>query len=70
MKEFKKIPCCLCRSYLTNDEIAFILRLFGMATGSFYCLSCLAKKLDESEDRLKEKITALKISGCCYFNER
>lgn len=63
----KPTYCCVCRKQLVTDEVALSQRLLGMQIGSFYCLDCLAVKLNVTVSRLQELTRRFKEMGCAYF---
>ena len=63
----KAVFCPGCGRRVTVDEVALNQRLLGMQIGRFYCLGCLAGRLDTSADHLKVLIIRFKEMGCAYF---
>ena len=63
----KPTYCGVCRKQLATDEVALSQRLLGMQIGSFYCIDCLARKLNVTVPRLEELTRRFKEMGCAYF---
>ncbi len=63
----KTVTCIACGVKLSTDEVALNQRLLGMQIGTFHCISCLAKKLNTTRDRLEELMARFKEMGCAYF---
>ena len=59
--------CVRCGRPLMVDEIALCQKLLGMQLGRFYCLGCLAQKLNVEPFRLRTFMEQLKAVGCGYF---
>ncbi len=56
---------CLCGKELTYNEAGLSKKF--LADGQLLCLHCLAKRLDVTEERLKEKIEEFLRAGCKLF---
>lgn len=63
----KRILCGDCGKTLGNTEIALNLRLRGRAIGTFFCLSCLAERLDCGEETLERAARHYRENGCELF---
>lgn len=57
--------CAQCGRGVTYDECG-LNRKFNAGKDTF-CIRCLAKRLDVTEERLKEKIEEFRKAGCLYF---
>lgn len=66
----KHINCEICSRYLTNDEIAFNLRLFGRGLSRFKCIRCLSLFFDSTEESLRESMEMYKQNGCELFSHK
>lgn len=58
---------CPCGKSLVQNEVGLSKKF--LSSGEMLCLSCLAKRLDVSEERLKEKIAEFLRAGCAMFTE-
>ncbi len=56
---------CVCGKALTYNETGLSKKF--LSDGSTLCIHCLAKRLDVSEERLREKIEEYLRSGCKLF---
>ena len=63
----KTVVCASCRRILCTDEVALNQRLLGMHIGAFYCVDCLAQKLQTTPSCLETLISRFKEMGCAYF---
>ncbi len=62
--------CASCGKPLSSDEIGATKKLINRGlTEGFLCLSCLARRFDVTEERLKEKIEFWRDSGCMLFTK-
>jgi uncharacterized protein YlaI len=59
--------CLLCNKTISFDEAGLTKKLINRDATQFLCMSCLAKKFDVSEERLKEKIEEYRQAGCRLF---
>lgn len=59
--------CISCGRELTFNEIGAHKKFVNRASTSFLCKTCLAKKLDVSEDLIDRKIEGFKRQGCTLF---
>lgn len=59
--------CTECRREISIDEIALNQRLLGMQIGRFFCLACLAQRMDTTPEHLQKMIVRFKELGCAYF---
>lgn len=62
-----ELVCKNCRSPVSSDEAGLTKKLVRRDATEFFCLPCLAKKFDVSEERLKEKIEEFRAAGCLLF---
>ena len=62
--------CQICSRPLHPDEKALTRKLVNRGTTQFYCLSCLARRFDVTEDDLREKIREFREMGCTLFTVR
>lgn len=60
--------CSHCNRELTYDECG-LNRKFN-TDGNLLCIRCLAKRLDVTEERLREKMEEFRKAGCLYFSRR
>lgn len=60
--------CKKCGQVLTRDAVGACLKFLGQNTEPCYCLTCLAKELDTTEEKLKERIEYYRKMGCSYFD--
>ena len=63
----KTVLCAECCQGLSTDEVALNQKLLGMQIGRFFCLSCLARRLDTETEYLQKLIIRFKEKGCTYF---
>ena len=63
----KPVFCAECRIRLAVEEVALNQRLLGMQIGSFFCISCLSRRLDTTPAHLQTLIVRFKEMGCAYF---
>ncbi len=62
-------PCCLqCGRPLQPDEIGLTRKMISRGTDRFFCLSCLARRFEVTEDVLQEKIREFREMGCTLFS--
>ena len=62
------LPVCVCCSReLVPDEIGLTRKIINRGAEKFYCLSCLASRLDVPEEALQEKIVQFRRIGCTLF---
>lgn len=66
----KRILCESCKSSLSNTEIALNLKLRGRAVGSFFCLRCLAEKIDSPPQELMRLAEYFRENGCELFSRQ
>ena len=59
--------CVKCGRRLEKDEIALTKKLINRGAESFWCLSCLARHFEVSEEVLKAKIIEFREMGCTLF---
>lgn len=65
----KNVFCTACKRKMTSDEVALNWRLLGKQIGAFYCVDCLAQKLNTTPSDLKTLISRFKEMGCEYFTQ-
>lgn len=63
----KAVFCAGCGKRTSADEVALNLKLFGMQIGRFFCIDCLARRLNTDPEQLRELIVRFKKNGCTYF---
>lgn len=63
----KAVFCAGCGKRTSTDEAALNQKLLGMQIGRFFCISCLARRLDTEEEYLQKLIHRYKEKGCTYF---
>ena len=63
----KAVFCAGCAERTSADEVALNLKLFGMHIGRFFCIRCLAKRLNTQPEQLRELIARFRKNGCTYF---
>ena len=59
--------CALCSASLTPDEIGLSKKLINRGTTVFFCLPCLARRFDVTEEILRDKIRQFREMGCTLF---
>ena len=59
--------CITCAKKLTSDEIALTKKLVNRGATSFFCITCLAKRFNVTEESLRERIKYFRESGCALF---
>ena len=60
--------CYVCgKEHLSKDEIGITKKLLGKKEKKMYCLSCLAERLEVTEEELVDKIEEFKEEGCTLF---
>ena len=64
------MQCTECGKPVSLDELALSKKLISRALSDGYCLACLAKKFDVSQDLLRQKIEQYKQAGCGLFSVR
>ena len=61
-------PCCReCGARLTRDELALSRKMINRALREGWCLPCLARHFQVTEDVLRKKIVEFKKMGCTLF---
>ena len=61
--------CCReCGAPLSSDEFALTRKMINRASREGFCLPCLARHFQVSEDILREKIAEFKKMGCTLFD--
>lgn len=63
----KAVFCAGCGKGASADEVALNQKLLGMQVGRFFCVSCLARRLDMETEYLEKLIVRFKKNGCAYF---
>lgn len=63
----KAVFCAECQTEISTDEVALNQRLLGMQVGSFFCITCFARKLHTTPEHLQKLIVRFKTMGCAYF---
>ena len=59
--------CSGCGRPLTKDEKALTRKLVNRGASEFFCLTCLSRHFEVSEEQLKERIDYFRRSGCTLF---
>ena len=60
--------CRECGAPLSSDEFALSRKLINRAAREGFCLPCLARHFQVSEEILWEKIVEFKKMGCTLFD--
>ena len=60
--------CARCGAVLSRDDIGLTQKLINRGSEVFYCLPCLAKHFQLTEEILREKIREYKAMGCTLFD--
>ena len=63
----KAVSCAGCGKRASTDEVALNQKLLGMQIGRFFCIECLAVRLDTTPEYLQKLIVQFKERGCIYF---
>ena len=63
----KAVSCAGCGKRASTDEVALNQKLLGMQIGRFFCIDCLAVRLDTTPEYLQKLIVQFKEKGCTYF---
>ena len=63
----KAVFCAGCGNRVSVDAVAMNQKLLGMQLGRFFCISCLARRLDVETEYLEKLISRFKENGCTYF---
>ena len=63
----RAVFCAGCGKRISADEVALNQKLLGMQIGRFFCLSCLARRLDTEAEYLQKLIIRFREKGCTYF---
>ncbi len=69
-KWMKRILCRDCEASLNNTEIALNLKLRGRAVGTFFCLRCLAERMESAPEELQQLAWFFKDNGCELFSRQ
>ena len=59
--------CSQCGRPLVPDEIGLTKKMINRGTDHYFCLSCLARHFDVSEEMLRKKIIEFREMGCTLF---
>ena len=62
--------CKHCGRPVSYDEMGLNKKLIRRDAEEFFCLCCLSKKLNVSEERLREKTEEYRRAGCLLFAQR
>ena len=62
------LACAACGRPLQPDETALTRKLINRGATRFFCLTCLARHFQVSEDILRDKIREFREMGCTLFN--
>lgn len=63
----RAVCCAGCGKRISGDEVALNQKLLGMQIGRFFCIECLAARLDAAPEYLQKLIVQFKEKGCTYF---
>lgn len=63
----KAVFCAGCGRRTSADEVALNQKLLGVQIGRFFCIRCLAARLDTTTEYLQKMIVHFKEKGCTYF---
>ena len=63
------LRCRACGAPLSSDEFALSRKLINRASREGFCLPCLARRFQVTEDILREKIVEFKKMGCTLFDQ-
>ena len=61
--------CRHCQRPLTKDEVALTRKLVNRGATEFYCITCLARHYEVTEETLWERAEYWKKNGCTLFEE-
>ncbi|MCQ2736475.1 MAG: hypothetical protein MJ234_04640 [bacterium] len=64
----KAKKCICCGESLKKDWIALNKKFIGRESKEFFCISCLAERLECTIEDLEDKIEILKEEGCALFS--
>ena len=64
-----ELRCRECGAPLSPDEFAMTRKMINRALQEGFCLPCLARHFQVSEDILREKIIEFKKMGCTLFDQ-
>lgn len=59
--------CIICGRTLSRDEIGMTKKMINRGAERYFCLACLARKFDVSEEILQDKIRQFREMGCTLF---
>ncbi len=59
--------CAGCGRELESDEIAITRKLINRGAESFFCVTCLAKHFNISEQAVRQLIERFRAAGCSLF---
>lgn len=59
--------CSQCGRPLVPDEIGLTKKMINRGMDHYFCLSCLARHFDVSEEMLRQKIIEFREMGCTLF---
>ncbi len=62
--------CLHCGKPLHPDEIGLTKKLINRGATVFFCIGCLAKRFEVTEDILYRKISEFREMGCTLFAPR
>ena len=60
--------CAECGSPMTGDEAALNYQLVDKKTAHLLCPACLGRKMELSQESLREIITLFRKQGCTLFS--
>lgn len=59
--------CKKCGRELTCDEIGIHKKMINRGATEFFCLTCLAREIGSTEEKLRERIEHFRREGCMLF---
>jgi len=61
--------CRECGASLTRDEIAVTKKLVHRGATEFYCVHCLAKRFEVTDEVIRDRIAYFRSTGCTLFQQ-
>lgn len=61
------MKCEECGRELTSDEVGLSKKLINRGTTVHYCISCLSRRFNLSEEKLRELCEHFRAAGCSLF---
>jgi len=59
--------CLKCGRELTKDDIGIYRKMINRGATRYFCITCLAKELNMTEEELKSKVDQFRDQGCVLF---